>query len=260
MIRYHNLKRCPSINAVRTRNRAGAGWAELLATLVILAVLGAIFLPSIRRSGARDAARRMQCSNNLKQIGLALHNYQEEHGALPPAYTVDGNGQPLHSWRTLILPYLDRQALYETIDLSRPWNHPANAEAYAATIPIYTCLNATVPPGQTTILALVGEDCGLHPTRPRRLEEIKDGLPNTLVVVEVSADQAVHWMNPEDSANRFLLSFNDNTELLHSAAGSQGVQSLLMDGSVRFLPPTVTRQTRDALTTIAGDDDIEGLD
>jgi len=260
MIRHHNLKRYRSIHSVRGRNRTGAGWAEILATLVILGVLGAFFLPSIRRTGARDAARRMQCTNNLKQIRLALEHYQEEHGALPPAYTVDGNGQPLHSWRTLILPYLDEQALYETIDLSRPWNHPANAEAYAATIHSYTCPSGTVLPGQTTSLALVGEDCVLHPTRPRRLEEIKDGLPNTLVVVEVSADQAVHWMNPEDSANRFLLSFNDNMELLHSVAGSQGIQSLQMDGRVRFLPPTVTQQTREALTTIAGDDDIEGLD
>jgi len=260
MIRYHNLKRCPSINAVRTRNRAGAGWAELLATLVILAVLGAIFLPSIRRSGARDAARRMQCSNNLKQIGLALHNYQEEHGALPPAYTVDGNGQPLHSWRTLILPYLDHQNLYETIDLSKPWNHPANARAYAATVHAYTCPSTALPPGQTTSLAVVGEDCGLHPTEPRRLEDVKDGLSNTLLVMETSAAEAEHWMNPGGSANRFLLSFDDNTEFPHGSASSPVIQSLLMDGSVRSLPASVTQQTRRALTTIAGDDDIEGLD
>ena len=261
MIRHPNPKQCRSIGIVQTRNRSWAGWIEILATLGILAVLGAFLVPSMRRGpSVREAARRTQCKNNLKLIGLALHNYQEEHGALPPAYTVDGNGQPLHSWRTLILPHLDHQSLYETIDLSKPWNHPANAQAYAATIHTYTCPSSSLPPGQTASLALVGDDCGLHPTQPRRLEEVKDGLSNTLMVIDTSAAEAVHWMNPGDSANRFLRSFNDDTKLQHSTDSVKGVPSLLMDGSVRFLPTTVTQQTRNALTTIDGSDDIEGLD
>ena len=72
----------------------------------------------------------MQCANNLKQIALALRNYESVYHALPPAYTVDAEGKPLHSWRTLILPYLEQQALYDKIDLSKPWDDPANKEAY----------------------------------------------------------------------------------------------------------------------------------
>ena len=78
--------------------------------------------------------------NNLKQIALALLNYEQAHHALPPAYTVDAQGRPLHSWRTLILPYLDQESLYQTIDLSKPWNDPANAKALETSLPFFVAL------------------------------------------------------------------------------------------------------------------------
>ena len=101
------------------------GLLHLLAVVGILGLLIAFFFPATRCNW--PAARRMQCMNNLKQIALALHNYSSDYNALPPAYTVDVDGKPLHSWRTLILPYLEQQALYETIDMTKPWNDPASA-------------------------------------------------------------------------------------------------------------------------------------
>jgi competence protein ComGC len=92
---------------------------ELLVVLGIFALLLAFFLPAAG-SARRNFARRAQCTNNLKQIMLALHNYEQAHGALPPAFTVDANGKPLHSWRTLILPFLGHSSLYATIDLGKP--------------------------------------------------------------------------------------------------------------------------------------------
>ena len=68
---------------------------ELLVLMAILGILIALLLPATRFS--RYAARRAQCTNNLKQIALALHNYERMYQALPPAYTVDANGRPLHS-------------------------------------------------------------------------------------------------------------------------------------------------------------------
>ncbi|MEL7264459.1 MAG: DUF1559 domain-containing protein [Planctomycetota bacterium] len=69
----------------------------------------------------------MACSNNVKQIGLGLANYHASWNSFPPAYTVDANGNRLHSWRTLILPYVEQQPLYDRIDLTKPWDDPAHA-------------------------------------------------------------------------------------------------------------------------------------
>jgi type II secretory pathway pseudopilin PulG len=80
---------------------------EWLVVLGIIAILVALFLPAIR--SAPNAARRSQCNNNLRNIALALQNYAEVYQALPPAYTVDADGRPLHSWRTLILPYIEQK-------------------------------------------------------------------------------------------------------------------------------------------------------
>src|SRR5690242_8873949 len=73
---------------------------EVLAVVACLAILILFLLPATR--SVRPAARRSQCVNNMKQIMLALINYEQSYEALPPAYTVDAKGRPLHSWRTLI--------------------------------------------------------------------------------------------------------------------------------------------------------------
>ena len=86
----------------------------------------ALLLPAVQ--SAREAARRAQCSNNLKQIGLAFHNYHDSYGCLPPAYIPDGNGQPMHSWRVLILPFVEQSPLYDQYDFDEPWNGPNNSK------------------------------------------------------------------------------------------------------------------------------------
>jgi type II secretory pathway pseudopilin PulG len=71
---------------------------EVLVVVGVIAVFVALFLPNVRFAG--EAARRTQCSNNLRNIALALRAYESVHHSLPPAYTVDAEGKPLHSWRT----------------------------------------------------------------------------------------------------------------------------------------------------------------
>ena len=110
---------------------------ELLVVLAVIGVLIAFLMPATRTG--REPARRTQCKNNLKQIGLALYSYHDTYHAFPPAYTVDADGKPLHSWRTLILPYSDQAPLYAKIDLSKPWDDPVNAEAYNTRTPNGYC-------------------------------------------------------------------------------------------------------------------------
>src|SRR5690242_8895528 len=77
----------------------------LFAGLLCVAFADAISL-------AREAARRSQCKNNLKQIGLALHNYHDTYGCFPPAITYGPDGKPWHSWRVIIMPYIECGSFY----------------------------------------------------------------------------------------------------------------------------------------------------
>ncbi|MCI0702755.1 MAG: DUF1559 domain-containing protein [Planctomycetia bacterium] len=85
-----------------------------------------------------DARPRAYSANNLKQIGLAAHNYHDN--TKPPALprsTFDATGRPLHSWQTALLPYIEQDALYRQIDLTKPWTDPANANAMRTMVKVY---------------------------------------------------------------------------------------------------------------------------
>ncbi|MDE2507699.1 MAG: DUF1559 domain-containing protein, partial [Planctomycetota bacterium] len=161
---------------------------RLLLAGAIVVLLIALFLPAVRTS--RSAARRAQCVNNMREIALALHNYELAYEALPPAYTADAHGRPLHSWRTLILPYLEQEELYRTIDLAKPWNDPANAAALGTSLAVYHCPESRAAPNTTTYLAIAGPNDCLIPRTPRRLAEITDPRESTLMVIEAGEENA----------------------------------------------------------------------
>ena len=220
-----------------------------LAVIGIIGVLVALLLPATRRAG--PAAYRMQCSNNLKQIAIALHLYVDEYGALPPAHTVDAEGKPLHSWRTLILPFAEQEPLYQKIDLSKPWDDPANKVAFDATPPFYGCPSVDLPPVHTNYLAVVLPGSCFRPTEPRKLSEIADDHAWTLMVIEVDAKQAVHWMSPTDAVDLAFLNPTSGAKLPHNG----GIQAAFVDGEVRFLSAKLKPETIRSLITIEGKDD-----
>ena len=126
---------------------------KIAAVLFTIATLVAMLLPAVSRS--RPAARHTQCKNNLKQISLGIENYKSTYGAYPPAYTTDSAGNRLHSWRALILPFVDQRDLYEKIDFSKAWNAPENTAARETRVPVYICPMSTSFEGKTTYLANV---------------------------------------------------------------------------------------------------------
>lgn len=233
------------------RSWSGLTLIELILVLVMLAVIIALLLPVVQ--GVREPRRRPQCRNNLKQIGLALHNYHDKYGELPPAYTVDADGKPLHSWRTLLLPYLDHKDLYGRLDLTKPWNAPENAAVFEseALLP-FQCPSAKLSRPESTYLAIVTATSCLRPEKSLAFSEITDGTSNTMCIVEVPQDQAVPWMEPSDLDELALLAFDQKTAESHTG----GRHILLMDGSVRFLSQSTPLETIKALATAAGGDTI----
>lgn len=207
----------------------------------------------------RNATRRTRCKGNLKQILLAMYNYREAHGGFPPAYTTDSTGRTLHSWRTLLLPHMDMHELYESIDLSKPWDDPANEQARKSSIEVYHCpsidLRSMKPKESgrlTTYFAVVTQDSCLRPTELRNPQDITDGTSNTMVIFEASPERAVHWMEPSDVDEQMVLAAGKSATPPHIG----GFHAGLADGTVRFLSVTTDKQTLRALITISADDKV----
>lgn len=143
----------------RTENRAFT-LIELLVAIAIISVLIALLLPAVQQ--AREAARRAHCLNNLKQIGLAAHNYNDTFGTLPPA-RIGGAGMNLpveHNWLTLILPQLDQVTVWEQYDFNRPWHNIANQRAVNVHLPVLNC--PSTPRSRKTAPIAIGRTAAAH--------------------------------------------------------------------------------------------------
>jgi type II secretory pathway pseudopilin PulG len=224
----------------------------LLGCLAVIGILGfliALLLPA--RRSVREPARRAQCSNNLMQIGLALQSYSDKYGALPPAHTVDAEGKPLHSWRTLLLPFLEQENLYKRIDLSKPWDDPVNKAAFETGSPTYGCPSTLLPLPHTTYMAIVVPGGCFQQSQPRKLSEITDDHHLTLMVIEVDEKQAVLWMSPTDCVDLDFLKPGSEDKLAHW----KGVHAVSVDGRVHFLSKDLKPEVVRALVTIDGKDD-----
>ena len=112
---------------------------ELLVVIAVIAILIALLLPAVQQ--AREAARRSQCKNNLKQIGLALHNYQATANVFPPSFCIGATTGGAWSIHARILPYLDQANAFKKADLSVSYSSPPNSTSgiTAQELPIYRC-------------------------------------------------------------------------------------------------------------------------
>lgn len=215
-------------------------------TVGTIGVLTGLLLPAVQAS--REAARRMSASNNLKMIGLAMHNYHAAYGKLPPRAITAEDGTPLLSWRVAILPFMEEQVLYERFHLDEPWDSPHNLPL-AELMPevfvdpsIPNLGNQTVflsPDGEGTMLGTVGQD--------RRFRDILDGLSNTIFVIEASSDQAVVWSKPQD-----VVVPSDDPFFVTGDAHPGGFHVSLGDGAVIFITNVLDPETLNAMITAAG--------
>jgi prepilin-type processing-associated H-X9-DG protein len=198
--------------------------SSMLVNYQIIGVLGGLLLPAVQ--AARESARQMQSSNNLKQIMHAMHNYHDANGKFPAQAIAQGDGNPLLSWRVAILPYLGEQALYNQFHLDEPWDSEHNI-ALLEQMPEFF-RNPSNPPsaGMTTYLVPMGKGVGLS-SEGLKLQEITDGTSNTLAVLDVDPQLGVPWTKPDDLDIRQ----NEVLDWLRAEGSNAG----FFDGSVRII-------------------------
>lgn len=132
------------MNTSRNAARHGFTLVELLVVIAIIALLIALLVPAVQSS--REVARRLQCQNNMKQLGLALQSYHSSMGAFPPAITTQGTSSPIShnqnvwpGWTITVLPYLEQQTLHDAFNLTQPINAEANRLARGTRLNVMLC-------------------------------------------------------------------------------------------------------------------------
>lgn len=209
--------------------------------LVCGGILAALLLPAVQ--AAREAARRSQCTNNLKMIGLGMHNYLSQHRSFPPAYLPDQDGKPMHSWRVLLLPYLEEEPLYKQYRFDEPWDGPNNRALTDLMPKVYQCPSDPSPNAAktTNYVVITGVGTVFEGAEAMSIRDITDGTSNTFLVVEVPGT-SVNWLEPKDTTIEGI-----NQMLQNAANGSGGhpggFNALFCDGSVRFISFTMDPET-----------------
>ncbi len=202
---------------------------------------------------AREAANRTSCRCAMKQLGLAMHNYNSTYGSFPPAATYDEEGQPLLSWRVLLLPFLADQTLYDRFHLDEPWDSPNNLPLAGEMPEVFHCpSDRTSKPNCTSYVVAVG-DATFFPLRGTiRTEDIKDGTANTVMVGEI-ATSTIIWSKPEDLAfdDKFMGRGN------FSSKHPRGWNVVMGDGTCRWFDETTDPKILRAIMTIAGREEID---
>ena len=222
-------------------------------TLCAFPIMIALLLPAVQMS--REAARRTQCRNNLKMIGLALHNYHSVFNSLPPAYTVDAQGKPLLSWRVLILPYVEEQSLYSQFHLDEPWDSPHNLGLSALMPDVYRCPSEPASFGSGSCYAAISGPGTIFPgDRAVKFADITDGTANTAMIGEVKGTN-LNWTQPTDVLFDARFTGPGNFSSWHPG----GWNMLMADGTVRFLPDTINPATYRSLMTISGGEAVSNF-
>ena len=198
----------------------------------------------------RLAAERSQSANNLKQIGLAFHNFESTYRQLPGA-SKSPNPEHKHpvSWRVMILPFIEQNELYKAYRFDEPWDGPNNSKLLAKMPRIYRHPDAATDSTESNYAILVGDETIFPPNKAPKFAAVTDGLSNTIMIVETK--KSIPWTKPED------IEYAKNKPVPSMGGFSEsGFNAAYADGSVRFLSKTLDESMLRAIITARGDEVI----
>ncbi|WP_020472217.1 DUF1559 family PulG-like putative transporter [Zavarzinella formosa] len=236
------------------------------AVLIVPCCGGGFYMLLNGVQSVRTAANRMKLSNNFKQVGLGVSNYESTYAYLP-TNTYDANGKPLLSWRVHILPYIEQNNLYSQFKLDEPWDSPNNRPLLDLMPAIYGRVGDSSPSvrgNRTYVRAFATPGAVMERIPPERymrrgnlqprpaygLDEISDGASNTIFCIE--AGESVEWTKPDD------LTW-DIGQPLPALGGDRGTNEfivVLSDGFVRPFKKSIAPEQLKALITISGGEKV----
>jgi hypothetical protein len=195
----------------------------------------------------------------MKEIALAVANYHDAHGSYPPAYLEGPNGRPWHSWRVLILHFLEQKQLYNAYNFAEPWNGPQNAKLLSMMPNVYLTPDQRPNPAHTTSYVVVtGSQTAFPAPRSLKADDIGDGTSNTLLAIEV-ADSGIPWMAPVDfHFDQMSFHVNDGSR---RGPGSRlgGARVAYLDETIRHIPDDFPpERLRSILTANGGEPPLSG--
>ncbi len=228
--------------------------------ILVAGILMALVVFAGRAERPGSYARRVQCMNNLKQIAMALEDYHRVYNAFPPAFVADETGRPMHSWRVLILPFLEQQSLYDQFVFSEPWDGPNNIKLLGMMPQFFDCpsRNTLKPSTLTSYVVVTGPGTMFPGAESSRLDQVTDGPDNSIMVVEV-VNVRIPWTKPQDlDLQTMSLQINDEKHPAISSdhAAAAGASVAFGDASCRRLDGKITASQLRSLFTIAGDETI----
>jgi beta-lactamase regulating signal transducer with metallopeptidase domain len=221
-----------------------------LAAVVVIGVVASglrsqdVKPPDVRTEETAKSQRTSQ--DNLKMLGLAFHSYHEKHGHFPPAAVAGQHGQK-HSWRVALLPFLDRQDLYDQYRFDEPWDSAANRQVLKQMPDIYRAPLDDQDSTHASYFVFAGKGTPFSGDEGARVSSFLDGTSNTILVVEVKKE--VPWTKPEDIA--YPPSAIEGGKPPFTGWYDDRLMTMLADGSARAFPIQLDQKVSQALIEIA---------